>query len=76
MIWFISTYNLDEASCEPFNLNEDGTEVAGSLIHNYFKKMKCTYVVGGLIKVYNFKTQSVLYKFILIIIFIKGKWIF
>lgn len=44
-------YILDEASCEPFNLNEDGTEVVGSLIHNYFKKMKCTYVVGGLNKV-------------------------
>lgn len=42
---------LDEASCEPFNLNEKGIEVAGSLIHNYFKKMKCTYVVGGLVKV-------------------------
>lgn len=47
-------YTLDVASCEPFNLNEEGTEVAGSLIHNSFRKMKCTYVVGGLIKVNNF----------------------
>ncbi|KAF0760009.1 non-lysosomal glucosylceramidase, partial [Aphis craccivora] len=46
----ISAYNTDQASCEPFNLNEDGIEVAGSLIHNYFKEMKCTYVIGGLIK--------------------------
>jgi hypothetical protein len=42
---------LDQASCEPFNLNKDGIEVAGSLIHNFFKEMKCTYVIGGLIKV-------------------------
>lgn len=42
---------LDDPSCEPFSLNADGTEVAGSLIHNYFKGMTCTYVVGGSIKV-------------------------
>ncbi|XP_050440390.1 non-lysosomal glucosylceramidase isoform X2 [Adelges cooleyi] len=46
----VSSYNTDEASCEPFNVNEDGTEVAGSLIHNFFKNMKCTYVIGGKVK--------------------------
>lgn len=62
MIYFLSYYNLiiiicncinylDLASCDPFNLNEEGTEVAGSLIHNCFKNMNCTYVIGGLIKV-------------------------
>ncbi|VVC26259.1 Hypothetical protein CINCED_3A006003 [Cinara cedri] len=46
----VSSYNTDEASCEPFSLNEGGTDVSGSLIHNHFKNMQCTYVLGGLIK--------------------------
>ncbi|XP_050524900.1 non-lysosomal glucosylceramidase isoform X2 [Daktulosphaira vitifoliae] len=46
----VSSYNTDEANCEPFNINEDGMEVAGSLIHNFFRNMKCTYVIGGIVK--------------------------
>jgi len=57
-LWLSLCLNhLDQPSCEPFNLNEDGTEVAGSLIHNYFKEMKCTYVIGGLIKVIKLNVQ-------------------
>jgi len=54
---FFCFHSLDQPSCEPFNLNKDGTEVAGSLIHNYFREMKCTYVIGGLIKVIKLNVQ-------------------